>query len=73
MVSIQVYWSSSGNKADGIPVSLSFDSPPRTTSTNYTDSQGIAHFDSKPGTGTVYANHKPVYTGMIQDYTKVYI
>ncbi|MBU0655279.1 MAG: AAA family ATPase [Gammaproteobacteria bacterium] len=74
MVTIQVVRKSTGKPVQGERVTLSFDGLLRGMSKPaHSDSRGLANFDNKPGTGTVFVNGKSVYKGRIEGTTVVYI
>ena len=73
MVTIDVYYRSSGNRAPGKAVSLAFFSPPSSTETKFTDKNGSVDFNAEPKRGKVFADHKCVYEGNIAGRMKVYI
>jgi hypothetical protein len=74
MISVQVFWKSSGKPAKGSRVRVSFDGLLRgMTEEQYTDSNGEAHFNSDPGTGTVYVDGKNKQHGRLSGRMVIYI
>ena len=74
MVTVQVVRSSTGKPEKGVRVSISFDGLFRGMSDNvYTGSNGEAHFNNDPGTGTVYVNGSSRFKGKISGRIIVYI
>lgn len=74
MVTIKVILEKSGEPVKGKKVSLGFDGLLRgVTSSEYTDSNGEAHFDVKPGDGKVYVGGTSKFHGRLAGRVYVYI
>lgn len=74
MVTVKVVWRDSGKPAKGSRVAIGFDGFTRgVTNSEYTDSNGEAHFDAEPGTGEVYVDGSTKYRGRISGRVVVYI
>lgn len=74
MVSVQVFYRSSGKKVSkGTKVSVAFKGLLRGHATEYTDGNGTAHFNADPGSGDVFVSGKKVYTGSIKGLVRVYV
>ncbi|OQY27988.1 MAG: hypothetical protein B6244_08570 [Candidatus Cloacimonetes bacterium 4572_55] len=74
MVTIKVIYQSSGKPAQSKKVAIGFDSFSRGVAGNeFTDRNGEAHFDAKPGGGKVYVSGSEVYRGRIEGRVVVYI
>jgi hypothetical protein len=75
MVTVKVIWQSSGKPAESKRVSLGIDHTFTSGSSGdqFTDSNGEAHFDVKPGRGKVYVNGKTEYEGSLSGRVVVYI
>jgi len=73
MVTVQVYWSSSGKPAGNQRVMLSFDGMRGVTSSQITNSEGRAHFDYNPGSGKVIVNGETKTQGQLSGNVIVYI
>ncbi len=74
MVTVKVLWRDTGKPAKGSRVAIGFDGFTRgVTGTEYTDSDGDAHFDAEPGTGEVYVDGNTKYRGHIAGRVVVYI
>jgi len=73
MVSVKVC-NNSGNSISNAKVSIEFKGLTRGfSSTEYTDSNGIASFDNESGNCKIYVNGKTVYEGRIEGRKMVYI
>ncbi len=65
---------STGKPAKGSRVAIGFDGFTRgVTDSEYTDSEGEAHFDAEPGTGEVYVDGATKHRGRISGRVVVYI
>lgn len=74
MVTVKVVWKDTGKPATDKKVAIGFDGWTRgMTGTEYTDSNGEAHFDADPGSGKVYVNGNTVFTGHISGRVVIYI
>jgi len=75
VVSVQVFYKSSGKPAKGAGVSLSFNGifSGGVTKKQFADSDGNAHFDTPSGSGKVFVDGKTVYEGRLEGRTIVYI
>jgi hypothetical protein len=73
MITIQVFYKSSGKPADGKRVKVFFEGSLRGQSEAFTNSNGDAHFDVDPGTATVYVSGDRVYHGQVAGRTIVYV
>lgn len=74
MVTIRVFYSSTGNPSENSKVSIAFDGLfGGVTSNEYTDENGDAHFDVNPDNGTVYVDGKTVHKGYLSGRVIVYI
>jgi len=74
MFTIKVVSKSSGKPASGRRVSVGFDGLLRGhTKDQRTDPQGEAHFDSDPGSGTVYVDGSSAHKGRIEGRVVVYV
>lgn len=73
MFSVRVISKSTGNPIKGKRVRVGFDGLRGMTGEAYTDSNGDVHFDAKPGTGTVYVDHKTAYKGKIEGRIVIYL
>lgn len=73
MVTVKVCYERDGKPARGKRVSLGFSWLRGMTNSEYTNSEGEAHFDTDSGTGDVYVGGKKVYSGRIAGRVVVYI
>ncbi len=74
MVSVKVVSKSSGKPVQGASVSIGFLGLTRgISSTEYTDSNGEAHFNVDPGEGTVYVRGNDVKKGYLSGLVVVYV
>jgi uncharacterized protein YfaS (alpha-2-macroglobulin family) len=73
MVTIQVFYKSSGNPVKNATVALGFGSFGGITSGQYTDSNGEAHFNVKPQHGKVYVNGATKKEGYLSGRVVVYV
>jgi hypothetical protein len=74
MVTVKVCYKSDGRSAKGCKVSLGFDGWSRgVTNSEYTDSDGEAHFDADSGSGEVYVDGTTKYKGKLAGRVVVYI
>lgn len=74
MITVKVITQSSGKPAKGKRVSLGFSGLLRgVTSSEYTDSNGEAHFNADNGEGKVYVNGSEKYKGYLSGRIVVYI
>jgi uncharacterized GH25 family protein len=74
MISVQVFYRSSGKPVASQGVSVAFDGWFRGhTDKQFTNSNGECHFNCDNGTGTIYVNGSNVYKGTISGRTIVYI
>lgn len=74
MVTVRVVHQSSGKPAKSQKVSIGFNDLGRgVTSSEYTDSNGEAHFDAKPGDGKVFVNGSTKHRGYLSGRVVVYI
>jgi hypothetical protein len=74
MVTVRVVSQSIGKPAKGRKVAVGFSSMLRgTTSAEYTDSNGEAHFDANPGQGKMYVDGKTAYRSKIIGRVMVYV
>lgn len=74
MVSVKIVSKSSGNPVKGKKVSLGFDGFGRgVTSSEYTDSNGDAHFDAENGEGKVFVDGSTKHKGHLSGRVVVYI
>ncbi len=56
MIRVSVFEKSSGKPAKGQKVVLSYDGEQGTQFEQYTDRNGVAHFDARPGSGKLLVN-----------------
>ena len=73
MFTIRVISKSTGNPYKGKRVRVGFEGLRGMTSEELTDSNGEVHFDSDPGRGKVYIDHKSVFEGKIEGRVVIYI
>jgi hypothetical protein len=74
MITVKVCYANTGKSADTIKVALGFDGILRGVSEDqWTDSDGEAHFDHKPGDGKVFIRGSTVYQGYLSGRVIVYI
>lgn len=75
MVTIKVCSQSSGNEIKGARVALHFGGnwTGTKTDTEYTDSNGEAHFDVSSGTGDVFVNGNCAHSGNLSGRVIVYV
>lgn len=75
MITVKVCYESSGKPAKDKKVSLGIDELSRSgvTSSEWTDSNGEAHFDTKPAEGRVFVDGSTAYKGYLKDRIVVYI
>jgi uncharacterized protein YfaS (alpha-2-macroglobulin family) len=74
MITVKVISKSSGNPIQGKSVSLGFDGVFRgVTDSEYTDSDGEAHFSAQPGDGQVFVNGSTEYQGNLSGRIVVYV
>lgn len=73
MVSVKVVSRSSGKPVQGASVSIGFSGLRGMTSTEYTASNGEAHFNVDPGEGTVYVRGNAVKKGYLSGLVVVYV
>lgn len=75
MITIKVVSQSSGNPVKNSKVTLGFDGlfTGGTTDSQYTDSNGEAHFDTEPRKGTVYVDGRDKHNGHLSGRVVVYI
>lgn len=75
MFTIKVIESNSGKAINGARVQVSMKTiwTGVLTEKQYTDSNGDAHFDSKPGSGEVCVDGKTVHKGQIAGRVIVYV
>ena len=74
MITVKVVWKSSGKPAEGKKVMISYDGISRGVSRNeFTNRNGEARFDTKPGSGKVIVSGTTVYRGRIEGHVVVYI
>ena len=75
MFTIKVIESNSGKPVNGARVQVSLGGiwTGGLTEKQYTDSNGDAHFDSKPGSGEVFVDGKTVHKGQIAGRVIVYV
>jgi uncharacterized protein YfaS (alpha-2-macroglobulin family) len=74
MVTVKVVSKNSGKPIQGKKVSLGFDGLLRgVTRSEYTDQNGEAHFEAKPGDGKVFVNGSTKFHGRLSGRVVVYI
>lgn len=74
MVSVKVISKSSSKPVQGASVSIGFSGLTRgISSTEYTNSNGEAHFNVDPGDGTVYVRGNTVKKGYLSGMVVVYV
>lgn len=74
MVTVKVVWQSSGKSAEGKKVSVGFDGIGRGVSNSeFTNRDGEAHFDVKPGDGKVFVDGSTKHRGHLSGRIVVYI
>ena len=74
MVTVKVVSESTGKPLKGRRVAVGFSSMFRgITSTEYTNSDGEAHFNADPGEGQVYVDGRTAYKGRISGRVIVYV
>lgn len=74
MITIKLIHSSSGKPAKDERVAIGFSALGRgVTSSEYTNSDGEAHFDADPGEGEVYVNGSTKHKGHLKGRVVVYI
>jgi hypothetical protein len=75
MVTVKVVWKSSGKAAKDQKVSLGIDTffSGGVTKSQWTDSNGEAHFDVRPNPGKVFVNGTTRYQGHLSGRVVVYI
>ncbi len=76
MFSVKVHSTNSGKPCKGVRVAASFDRglfSGGVTRDEYTNSDGEAHFDYDPGSGTIYVNGREVFRGRIEGRIVVYV
>jgi hypothetical protein len=74
MISVQVCSRQSGRPLRGYRVTLGFSGFfGGVTASEYTDSDGHAHFSCDPGSGEVYVSGKSVFKGTLRGRIVVYV
>ena len=74
MISVKVISKSSGKPIKGTSVSIGFSGIlSGMSSREYTDSNGEAHFNNDPATGTVYVSGKSVKKAYLSGMVVVYV
>lgn len=75
MITVKVINQSSGNPASGKRVVLGFDGvfSGGNSSSEYTDSNGEAHFNNENGTGQVFVDGRTEYRGKLAGRIIIYI
>ncbi len=74
MITVKVVWQSSRKPAEGKKVSIGFDGLTRgVASDEFTDRNGEAHFDVKPGTGRIFVSGSTKFEGRIEGKVEVCI
>jgi hypothetical protein len=74
MVTIKVLWRDTGKPAKGSRVAIGFDGFTRgVTDSEYSDSDGEAHFDAESDSGEVYVDGDTKHRGRIAGRVVVYI
>jgi len=74
MVTVRVFYADSGKPAERVKVALSFSGILRgVTGDEFTDRNGEAFFDVKPGSGKVFVKGKKAFEGALSGRIVVYI